>query len=187
LRAVLVKSSDTVPKEAWLGRKTEANLKLPSSAFRLPLERTTPMMEAKGPSEGEATLKSTAVEPPAPVAILIADDEPFILRLAQTVLAPLGYRFLLAENGRKALQAFAQNRGAIALAILDQTMPELSGIEVLETMRALDPGVRVLLTSGYQEKDLPPEVREKLSGFLGKPFSPDQLLHAVRAALAAPR
>ena len=66
-------------------------------------------------------------------------------------------------------------------------MPGLSGEEVLEAMRSMEPGVRVLLSSGYAEPDpgaLPPE---NLAGFIQKPYGAKELRRKVATALAMPR
>jgi PAS domain S-box-containing protein len=119
---------------------------------------------------------------PAKGTILFTDDDWFIRRLGNSILEREGYQVLLAENGPEALNLFRQNPQAVSLVILDQGMPELSGLETADALRALHPDVPILLMSGYSEKDLPEEALAHLSGFLAKPFTPEKLLHAVRAA-----
>jgi CheY-like chemotaxis protein len=117
--------------------------------------------------------------------ILLVDDEAYIRELAETVLRQHGYRVVLAEGGPEGLERFRGDQ-PFDLVILDLTMPELTGWDVLRALIARDPHVRVLLSSGYSneptEASLPPQVR----GFLPKPYRPADLIAHVRAILAAP-
>jgi PAS domain S-box-containing protein len=117
------------------------------------------------------------------MTVLVADNEPTIRTVIQATLERNGYRVLLAENGRQAVDLHRQAVGQIGLVLLDDHMPLLSGTEALQEMLTLEPGLRVVLVSGYAEKDVGPEVRERLTGFLGKPFRAEQLLRAVQQAL----
>jgi len=76
------------------------------------------------------------------------DDEPSIRTLAKRILEGQGYRVLLAEDGLDALETFAEMRQQIGLVILDLTMPRLSGQDTFRRLREIEPGVRVLLSSG---------------------------------------
>jgi two-component system cell cycle sensor histidine kinase/response regulator CckA len=83
--------------------------------------------------------------------ILLVDDEEDILEAVREKLQDLGYRVLVAGSGEAALDIFRKNRRKIDLVLLDQVMPGLQGTEVLEEIRRLRPGTRVLMYSG---KDL---------------------------------
>jgi PAS domain S-box-containing protein len=116
-------------------------------------------------------------------AILLADDEPAIRALGRVMLSREGYRVLEARDGREAVETYRQARESIGLVVLDQAMPRLSGPAALAELLSLDPAARVLMISGYGYDDVPPETRRGLRGFLTKPFSRDQFLRAVQAAL----
>jgi two-component system, cell cycle sensor histidine kinase and response regulator CckA len=100
-----------------------------------------------------------------------------------TILGREGYRVLEARDGREAVEAYRQSREPIALVVLDQAMPQLSGPAALAELLAFDPAARVLMVSGYSFDDLTPETRGGIRGFLPKPFSREQFLRAVQAAL----
>jgi DNA-binding NtrC family response regulator len=117
-------------------------------------------------------------------AILVADDDPNVRELARIILRGQGYRVLLAEDGRQAVEMYRQIRGHIALVLLDSSMPVLSGAQALAELVALDPAVRVLLLSGGGSQELAPELRRHLAGSVEKPFNPDQFLQTVRVALS---
>ena len=141
---------------------------------------------------GEATV--VLAPPPAEPAstatgtILVVDDEAILRDLARGALEAAGFRVLEAPDGQEAVDLVAQGRGPVDLVFLDMTMPRMGGAEAFRRIRALVPGIRVLLTSGYTEKesleslaDLPPD------GFLQKPFRIRELVTRVQELLAEPR
>ena len=63
-------------------------------------------------------------------------------------------------------------------------MPTASGLEVFDSLRAIDPQARVVLVSGYSQERATEELGERqLAGFLKKPFTPEELLDRIRDAL----
>jgi PAS domain S-box-containing protein len=133
-----------------------------------------------------ATVTDPTPEPVASPAgrgerVLVVDDEPMIRELAAAVLEPLGYRVTLAADGAEGVGQFRAAGGRFDLVILDLTMPTLSGRETLEALLAIDPGVRVLLASGYSADR--EAMAGRVTGFLDKPYSPGDLARAVRRAL----
>jgi DNA-binding NtrC family response regulator len=82
----------------------------------------------------------------------------------------------------RAIDIFRSNRETIDLVVLDLTMPQRSGMEVLRAIRNIDPGARVILSSGS-----PPSEAIPGTTFLPKPYRADMLAKAVRIALDTPR
>jgi PAS domain S-box-containing protein len=115
--------------------------------------------------------------------ILLVDDEPLIRNLGRTILETYGYTVMLAEDGQQALDVFSNNSNAIDLVILDLTMPVLSGRDALRLLRQIDPEIPVLFASGYSAEQAIDADSEQVTGFVGKPFPPQQLASAVRQAL----
>ena len=116
--------------------------------------------------------------------ILVVDDEPEVLEVASISLDQLGFQVLTAPDGRAALDVFRTHAREIDAVLLDLTMPHLSGAEVFREMRRVRPGVPVVLTSGYSER----EVAERLadadySGFLQKPYLASTLATRLRQAM----
>ena len=111
-------------------------------------------------------------------AILVVDDAAFIRALLRAVLTKAGFTVHEAISGQDALARYEQL--GPDLVTLDLSMPDMSGMEVLEQLRAADPDVRVLVISAIEERDA---ILEALSSgavdFLPKPFEPSQVLAAV--------
>jgi two-component system cell cycle sensor histidine kinase/response regulator CckA len=134
--------------------------------------------------------KSSESQAPAPgparssKKVLVVDDEPLVRLHLRHALQGHGYEVEEAEGGQAGLELFTRNRPG--LVVLDMTMPDLSGIEVLRRIRALDGEVPVILTSGYHDAVLDSEAIG-FQAFLAKPYTLAELMLAVERALALPR
>ncbi len=117
--------------------------------------------------------------------LLLVDDEPEVLEVTACMLERIGYEVLRARSGRQAIEIFREQGARIRLVLLDMIMPEMSGAEVFEALKRIDPGVRVLLATGYS---LQGEAREILNrggaGFIQKPFDLEELSRRLASALA---
>jgi CheY-like chemotaxis protein len=113
--------------------------------------------------------------------VLFVDDEDLIRDLGRQVLETNGYTVHLAEDGKRAIELYAERRGEIDLVILDLTMPVRSGMEVFRAIRAINPRAKVILSSG----NTPSEPVEG-AVFLAKPYRADNLTRMVRSVLDAP-
>jgi DNA-binding NtrC family response regulator len=83
---------------------------------------------------------------------------------------------LTAENGRLALDVFRERSTDIDLVLLDKTMPDLDGEETFRAMKAIQPDILAILTSGYQETEVTSDfVSNELAGFVQKPYLPEAL------------
>ncbi|MBN1948663.1 MAG: response regulator [Candidatus Cloacimonetes bacterium] len=130
--------------------------------------------------------------------IYIADDDPILLDLYQTMFMlendeiiktdEVPFQVQLYENGSDLLAAFRENHdhgGTVPLCILDIRMPGLSGFEVAEKIRGIDPGVIIIFVTGYNDKS-PTEIREALKHdyyYIRKPFTEDEMLSLVDSLL----
>jgi PAS domain S-box-containing protein len=114
--------------------------------------------------------------------VLLVDDEPMIRDLGQAVLSRAGYRIITAEDGVEAVEAFGRQPRDIALVILDVTMPRMSGRDAFRLMMEINPAARILFSTGYTANDL--AELDGSVGLLSKPYRPQELLAAVRTALA---
>jgi CheY-like chemotaxis protein len=114
--------------------------------------------------------------------ILVVDDEPVVLKLACDILASYGYRTLTAQDGEEAIQVFQNQMADIDLVLLDLTMPKLNGLEAARRLRALNPAIRVIASSGYsaQTRDI---LNGEVQAFVPKPYGPKDLAGTVRAVL----
>ncbi len=116
--------------------------------------------------------------------VLVADDEPLILRLVTALLTRHGYTVISAEDGRAALDACLRREGPIHLAVLDVMMPGMTGPELAECLRKHHPGIDVLFMSAFRADliaDIAPGVRKE--NFIAKPFLPGDLVMRVNSML----
>ena len=157
----------TIDLHSEVGKGATFTITLPATGRPLPVEEAKPT----GQPEGKET-------------ILVVDDEPAILEITELFLGELGYHVLPASNGFEALRIFKENKGSVALVILDMIMPEMSGQEVFEELRTIAPDVRVLLASGYsQDEKTEAALSQGAVGFMQKPFSLTTLTNKLRAIL----
>ena len=141
-----------------------------------------------------ATEESAPAAPPAKIPaaatgelVLVVDDEEIIRRTAKSMLERHGYTVVVADDGQKALELFQVLADKVALVLLDMTMPVLSGEETFRLMKNIQPGVKVLLSSGYNESEAIRRFTGKgLAGFIQKPYSSTALQEKVGYILKAP-
>ena len=121
-----------------------------------------------------------------PAQILLVDDKQDILLLCRLNLEVEGYEVVEARGGARALELIAQEPPD--LVILDVMMPDMDGWQVLSSIRE-DPRTTevpvIMLTAKAQERDQIHAWQLGATGYLTKPFSPEELLDAVRDALLA--
>jgi len=117
--------------------------------------------------------------------ILIVDDDDTVLSVARRTLEMVGYDVIVADDGATGLEAFRAHSGRIALVLLDWTMPRMGGKEVFQAIRGIQPGVPVILSSGFSEVDTLPECAGLApSGFIQKPYLASDLINIVQITLA---
>jgi CheY-like chemotaxis protein len=118
-----------------------------------------------GPAAVQHDLTGTGV-------VLVVDDEEIVRRTVKSALQRFGYSVLLAENGQEAVDLFGEVHARVNVVVLDMTMPVMGGEEALRLMKAIDPGVRVVLSSGFNEVEAVRRFTGKgLAGFIQKPFT----------------
>jgi two-component system, cell cycle sensor histidine kinase and response regulator CckA len=113
--------------------------------------------------------------------ILLAEDEPLLRELGETILTQAGYKILTAPNA-EALKSFvAEHDEKIDLLLTDVVMPGMSGPELVRLVRTRWPEVRVLYMSGYADDEI--EDLDRDAGFLQKPFTPTELTAKIAEML----
>jgi PAS domain S-box-containing protein len=116
--------------------------------------------------------------------ILVVDDEPAVRTIAKATLERFGYRVLLAANGAEAVAFFAAQRGDIAVVITDMAMPVLDGPAMVVALRAIDPSVKVIASSGMTANG---DVAKMFGGgvehFVPKPYTAETLLGTLDQVL----
>ena len=116
--------------------------------------------------------------------ILLVEDEAAVRTLAKKILSQKGYRVLEASDGAIALRLAAAHVGEIDLVLTDVAMPNLGGRGMVEELRELSPGIRVLFMSGYPKEEIfPDKGSANRIPYLQKPFTGETLFTEVRSAL----
>ena len=120
--------------------------------------------------------------------ILVVDDDQMVLRLADSMLKRFGYRVITATSGKEALRLFEKSPDIeVHLALVDLVMPEMSGVELVERIQKLRPGLPVLHFSSYSEDNSLRPTFAKGVPFIGKPFTSLQLTKKIREMLDKPK
>jgi CheY-like chemotaxis protein len=118
--------------------------------------------------------------------ILLVEDELEIGELAAEMLTDEGYKVVLAKDGFEALKIYQLIGKQIGLVILDFFLPVMDGDAVFDELRALNPEVAVVLSSGFAEQSkLGNMLAQGLKGFIPKPYTREKLLEQVRSTLEA--
>jgi CheY-like chemotaxis protein len=113
--------------------------------------------------------------------ILFVEDEAFVWAVTCEVLQAAGYRVLTAKNSEEALRIFGERRGDVELLLTDVVLPGETGRALACRLRRENPGLKILLVTGYAEQIERREVQPE--EFLAKPFSAESLLKQIRQLL----
>jgi CheY-like chemotaxis protein len=117
-----------------------------------------------------------------PYSILITDDDPIARETLREIVAPQGYRTLMAESGEEALDLVREHE--VHLALFDMHLPRLSGLETLALVRQMKGGIPAILITADQDENL---MRRALSEHafcvLAKPVSKHVVIYVVHKAI----
>jgi PAS domain S-box-containing protein len=149
------------------GHGTTFSIYLPASEREFP----------KPPGTAEPFVRGTET-------ILLVDDEEVILEVGQELFEVMGYRVLLARDGKEAVEVYRKNQDEIDIVLLDMVMPTMGGGEAYDRMKEINPDIKVLLSSGYSIDGEATEILERgCNGFIQKPFRMNQLAGKIREIL----
>jgi CheY-like chemotaxis protein len=119
-------------------------------------------------------------------SILLVDDEDIITDVGRAMLEKLGYTVFVAQGGEQAVETMSAMGQQIDLVILDLVMPDMDGGTTFDRIRALDPSMPVILSSGYAINDMATDIMQKgCNGFIQKPFNISEFSYKVREVLDA--
>lgn len=119
--------------------------------------------------------------------VLIVDDEPLVLRLCCAILAREGYEVLGANSAEEALRFCENGERKMHLLLSDIIMPKLRGTDLAERVSKIHPDIRILFMSGFDGREIPEyDTLRRTARLIVKPFTPRELLIAVRTALDKP-
>ena len=119
-------------------------------------------------------------------SILVVDDEPMALELLHSVLTDACYEVAVAQSGFECLDLFRRNPQSYDLILTDLSMPLMDGEETFQRLRQMSPTVNVVLMAGFVDSArLEKMMNNGLSGFVGKPFAPVEILAVVTSVISA--
>ena len=148
------------------------------SVFRIYLPRIAALPEALK-HESTPTKPRHGTE-----TILVVEDEPALLELAQVGLSDLGYTVLTASDGETALQLARQHAAQIKLVVSDVIMPKMSGKELATRLQQEHPNLKILFISGYTADIIDRHgVLDPATAFLPKPFTVTALAAKINELL----
>ncbi len=156
-----------------IGKGSCFSVYLPAS-----LERAGPVSprETVLPSEGEAG------------TVLIVDDEESIRRIARLTLEAHGYRTLLAVDGGEAVSVYREHGAGIGVVLTDMMMPVMDGTATIRHLREINPGVRIIASSGVAAgREIAHLAEMGIRHILPKPYTAEALLKCVELALSEVR
>ncbi len=149
------------------GRGTTFNIYLPASDKAVEKEVQKPRELRKGNE-----------------TILLVDDEDITVEVGEEILVELGYKVITARNGLEALAAYKDNADKIDMIILDMIMPDMGGGKTYDELKKINPGIKVLLSSGYSISGEASEILARgCNDFIQKPFNMKQLSEKMRGIL----
>lgn len=117
--------------------------------------------------------------------VLLVDDEPLIADMTKTMLETLGYSVIATTNSEHALELFKNDPKEFDLIITDQTMPEMTGVELASAVLQIRPQMPIILCTGYSTMvDRDKALAMGIKNYYMKPFSVNELSVTIRDALA---
>lgn len=144
-------------------------------------------------SAGEVFLSEEASNPPVirnpngtRELILVVDDDSGVLQWTGEILEFEDYRVIMANDGFEAIRIYRQLGEKISLILLDYFLPVMDGDVIFDELQAIDPRVRVVLSSGFGEHaKIGTMLGRGLCGFIPKPYSHQKLIEQIRSILDA--
>lgn len=116
--------------------------------------------------------------------IYVVDDEPMLLELATVILGPFGYRIKTFRDPDTALKAYTSDATKPALIITDYAMHTMTGMDLIEECKRLNPTQKIILVSGTVGEEVFRDSPTQPNYFLAKPYEIRELTDLVRSVLA---
>ena len=155
--------------DSALGRGTSFKLLFPATTGAREITKTTP--ETCTEWQGNGT-------------VLVVDDEEMMRSVVAEMMPLLGFDYMLAADGREAVEIFRANPAKFVLVLLDLTMPHMDGEQTFTELRRLQSDVCVVLMSGFNAHETQIRFKGKgIASFLQKPFTIATIRKTIHAVL----
>ncbi|MEI7816575.1 MAG: PAS domain S-box protein, partial [Desulfuromonadales bacterium] len=116
--------------------------------------------------------------------VLVVDDEDMVRDVSTSMFDELGFETLVAASGEEALGIFRKESNCIDVVLLDQVMPNMDGVTVFKELRKVQPGIKVLLASGFSQQEVSERFKGLgLTGFIQKPYTLESLTTELKRIL----
>lgn len=112
--------------------------------------------------------------------VLLIDDEEIIRITSGEIMTELGFNVITAATGRDGLDLFSKSYGDISLVILDLTLPDISGFEIYNAMKKINPEAKIMLTSGFAHEP----IENSNVVFIQKPYTISDLNRKLKELIA---
>jgi len=116
--------------------------------------------------------------------ILVVEDEQLLLELLKDMLEGEGYRVLTATDGIEAVDLYRNEKENVSLVLSDMGLPSMGGWEVLRQLKAINPEVKVILSSGFMDSKVRQDmIQSGARDFIQKPYTPEKVLQQIRDSI----
>ncbi|SEM20558.1 PAS domain S-box-containing protein [Syntrophus gentianae] len=149
----------SIEVDSEIGRGTTFRIYLPASDKEIP-----------------GTVRPVADVAKGHETILLVDDEEINIEVVSEILEMLGYSVFTAQSGQDAVHFYQSKKDTVDLVLLDMIMPGMGGGDTFDALKEIDPGVKVILSSGYSLHGEASRIMERgCSAFIQKPFRIEEL------------
>ncbi len=133
----------------------------------------------------DAARESTEAAQGRGEVVMVVEDEPNVLRMAERILSRGGYSVIATSDGAEAVEICKRDDQPIDLLLTDVIMPDMLGTELVEKVEGIRSGLPIVFMSGYSHAVLDAEALAEVSGraFIEKPFNANGLLTTIRGLL----
>jgi CheY-like chemotaxis protein len=116
--------------------------------------------------------------------VLLVDDEEIVLGVGKQMLERLGYSVITAGSGQEAVDVYKNSPDNVDLVLLDMIMPGMEAGDIYDKLKAINPAIKVLLSSGYSLDQKTSAIIDRgCNGFIQKPFNMKSLEEKIEEIL----
>jgi CheY-like chemotaxis protein len=138
--------------------------------------------------EGSLDHVTTSVPWQGSGTILLVEDDDQVRFIAKTILVKFGFTVVEAINGKEALEKYQEDSAHISLVLTDIGMPLMDGYELFFELKKLNPGLPIIISSGFGDRAITSRIPEEdMAGLISKPYNPLKLRELLKSILEGRR